>query len=353
MTIDTTTPRSRRKLLAGLVGTLAAAAATTLGRVQPAAAHDADDVRLGGSNSAIIITSITNTATNGTAFEGIGTGFGEGVFGLSDSGAGVYGSSSSGIAVQADSTSGYGVFSDSGSATLPAAVGRSLSNNTGVQGYSGTDSPPASPAKTGVYGYADQDAGARGVTGESTSGRGVNGIATSGTGVRGASTTGEGVRGVSSGSNGVAGTSASGVASGVYGENTAGGAGIYGRSSSGTGNGAFGESISGTGVQGATTSGVGGLFSAGATGTALSAQGRVQFSTAGLTSLAAGAKSRSITPGTNLVTGSLVLCTLESNQSGLTIQRVTKDTSLNTFKVYLSVAVASGKSAKVAWFVIG
>ena len=66
-----------------------------------------------------------------------------------------------------------------------------------------------------------------------------------------------------------------------------------------------------------------------------------------------GTKNKTITPGTDLATSSLVLCTLESNQSGLAIQRVTKNTTLNTFTVYLSTAVLTGKSAKVAWFVIG
>ncbi len=37
----------------------------------------------------------------------------------------------------------------------------------------------------------------------------------------------------------------------------------------------------------------------------------------------------------------------------LTIQRVTKNTTADTFTVFLSKAVATGKTAKVAWFVIG
>ena len=44
---------------------------------------------------------------------------------------------------------------------------------------------------------------------------------------------------------------------------------------------------------------------------------------------------------------------LESNQTGCAIQHLVKNTTLNTFTVYLSAAVASGKSANVAWFVIG
>jgi hypothetical protein len=208
------------------------------------------------------------------------------------------------------------------------------------------------PAKTGVYGHAAQDGSARGVTGESTSGRGVNGIATSGTGVYGRATGGEGIRGVSTGSNGTAGSSGSGIASGVYGENTAGGYGTYGRSNVGAGHGVFGETTSGTGVTGYATSGIGGQFSSG-TGLALKAQGRVSFSTAGLAVVAVGTRNKTITPGTDLVASSLVLCTLESVQAGLAIQRVTKNTTTDNFTVYLSAAVLAGRSAKVAWFVIG
>jgi len=62
---------------------------------------------------------------------------------------------------------------------------------------------------------------------------------------------------------------------------------------------------------------------------------------------------RTITPGTDLTAGSRILCTLESNQGGLAIQRVTKDTATDTFKVFLSATLAAGKMAKVGWFVIG
>jgi hypothetical protein len=45
---------------------------------------------------------------------------------------------------------------------------------TGIQGYSapGANPPGPPPAKTGLYGYAAQDASAVGVRGESTVGRG-------------------------------------------------------------------------------------------------------------------------------------------------------------------------------------
>lgn len=61
-----------------------------------------------------------------------------------------------------------------------------------MQGYSGGGSLPAAQAKTGVRGYARQDASATGVKGQSTLGRGVLGHATSGIGVLGQATTGRG-----------------------------------------------------------------------------------------------------------------------------------------------------------------
>jgi hypothetical protein len=154
-------------------------------------------------------------------------------------------------------------------------------------------------------------------------------------------------------SNGVSGSSAAFNASGVYGENTAAGFGTYGRSNNfGGGTGVFGEGFFGVGVQGHSQQGTG-IKAITASGTAFEAQGRVKFSTAGLTSVAVGANQATVTPGVDLVTGSMILCTLESNQTAISIQRVTKNTMTNTFKVFLSKTVAAGKTAKIAWFVIG
>jgi hypothetical protein len=171
MAIDTSTPRSRRALMAGLAGGLAAAVAGGLGRAQPASAHDADDVRLGRHNSATSTTSITNTAANDIAFRGTAEGFG--VWGHSPLGTGVYGSSHSGYGVGGSSYAA-GVFGISFGTTEGAAgvIGRSSGDRTGVFGSSGTGSLLGGPAKTGVYGYAAKDASAKGVWGKSTSGRG-------------------------------------------------------------------------------------------------------------------------------------------------------------------------------------
>jgi len=59
--------------------------------------------------------------------------------------------------------------------------------------YLSNNAVPPTPANTGVYGYAAEDASARGVTGESTAGYGVSGIATTGRAVNGAAAAGVGV----------------------------------------------------------------------------------------------------------------------------------------------------------------
>ena len=97
--------------------------------------------------------------------------------------------------VVGESTSGKGVSGVTNSKYAPAILGSSGGGNTGVYGYSGVlYTEPAAPAKTGVYGYAAQDADARGVHGQSKAGRGVYGQATSGVGVYGSATTGYALR---------------------------------------------------------------------------------------------------------------------------------------------------------------
>jgi hypothetical protein len=105
-----------------------------------------------------------------------------GVWGATLSGSGVRGDATSGLGVMGTSVGGSGVYGVNSSATIPAILGRSAANNTGVFGCSG--SVPASPAKTGVFGYASQDSASVGVRGESPAGIGVYGK-TTGTGFAG------------------------------------------------------------------------------------------------------------------------------------------------------------------------
>jgi hypothetical protein len=153
---------SRRGLVVAGAAGVGASIASSLVRALPVAAVTGGNVILGQGNEADARTRIFNTSVNGSAFAGFASGLGAGVFGQSPAGAGL----------GAFSATGYGVFSTSDSTSKPAVVGQSSGNNTALLGYSGTAALPASPAKTGVFGYAGQDAGAVGVRGTSPAGRG-------------------------------------------------------------------------------------------------------------------------------------------------------------------------------------
>jgi hypothetical protein len=170
----------------------------------------------------------------------------------------------------------------------------------------------------------------------------VNGISYSGAGVHGKSELGNGISGLAPSYGG----------NGVYGENTGGGVGVYGVSASVAGIGVYGDAPRGSGVVGNSEHDIG-VQAISPNGTAFQAQGRVAFSTSGLETVPSGASQVTIAPGTTVQATTIVLCTLECSQVGISIERLTKDTSANTFKVFLSKKVASGESAKVAWFVIG
>jgi hypothetical protein len=96
MTIDATSPRSRRALLTAAVGGVAAAAAASVARVAPVEALDPNDVRLGQSNTAHTRTVIT-ALSSGDAFQGHGQAGGDGVHGTATTGTGIVARSNSGI----------------------------------------------------------------------------------------------------------------------------------------------------------------------------------------------------------------------------------------------------------------
>jgi hypothetical protein len=213
------------------------------------------------------------------------------------------GQSSSGTGISGDSLSGIGIlgtssvigvrgFSDVGT----GVVGQAQGDGTGLLGYSGTGSGPAAQPKTGVYGYAAQDATARGVTGQSTAGRGVNGIATTGRGTQGQATTGYGVYGLAT--------------SGV---------GIYGLAS---------------------------------TGYALRTNGRVRLDkSAGSVVVTAGTNSKTVTPGVDLTATSFVLATLQASAGGTTtVHRVAINTVADTFTIYLTANATV--NVRVGWILL-
>jgi hypothetical protein len=164
-----------------VLGGIGAWAASAIGRASPAAATDGDILHVGDDLTATAVTKLTNSTTGDTVLEGESasgiavqgtSGSGAGVVGFCTSNAGVIGGSTSSVGVRGDSSSFIGVWGASGGT---GTVGQSSGNNTGVHGHSGSGALPGAKAKTGVYGYAAQDANSRGVHGESPSGFGVQG----------------------------------------------------------------------------------------------------------------------------------------------------------------------------------
>ena len=188
------------------------------------------------------------------------------------------------------SGSGVGVAAYSNATDRPAGRSWSAGDSTGLQGHSGADSPPAAPAKTGVFGYAVQDSAAIGVRGQSTAGRGVYGQATSGQGVRGYATTGSA---------------------------------LYGSTSSPK------------------------------SGIALRTVGRVRFEqSVGIATISAGSSHVTVTPGIDVNTSSAVVATLQGSAGGkTTVHRVSVSTTADTFTIYLTANATA--SVKVAWHIFG
>jgi hypothetical protein len=114
--IDRTMARhSRRALLAGALGGVAAATAAALGRVAPVTGAHEGPVLLGEQNQSTSVTRITRTSS-GPALVADGSGPGVGcsgttrsgiaLYGVADSGQGVVGSSETGTGVEAVSSNG-------------------------------------------------------------------------------------------------------------------------------------------------------------------------------------------------------------------------------------------------------
>ena len=321
----------RRALMLGAAAGVGAAASLAVG-AQPAGA-DGTPVELGDNNTATGTTVVVKGASSGIG----GT---AALVGDSDEDNGVYGASSDYSGVVGRSVGNSGLTSTAG------VVGDSTTNE-GVLGSSSDES--------GVHGVS---VGASGITGNTA-------------GVLGDSNSYDGVTGLSSGGNGVSGYSTGGTGGGVYGQSQghtakkatgAESAGVAGVSDTYTG--VAGVSSGGYGVYGATflegSSGVIGVdlsdggvgVSAQSTsGTALQVEGVATFTRSGVVSIAAG-KSTATHSGVPLTSTSLVLGTLQNSVSGVYVEAVVPNVSGHSFEIVLSKAVPSGKTAKVAWFVV-
>jgi len=360
--LDPVLPRSRRALLLGAAGGLAAAALGSITRPDRTLAANGDPVVQGQANNATTTTSLDNTdpagaglktteSGNGTALLAVSgttvvtpaakigvygyanqdsaargvygkTGAGTGVWGNSDTGRGVFGQSTSGTGVDAKSTTGPAVQASNASTTKPAvtALNTSVTSKSAVQGAAGLAALPAPQAETGVEGVCNISVNSNGVYGGSTHGTGVWGNTQDGAGVAGL------------GYWGVFGSGAVGV---------------------------LGDVDGGTGVQGwtgvaaapAPAAHVGVLAGAENGRTALQVSGVSKFNRSGRASIAVGASSKKIIVPGGITTAAFGIATIQGNRAGFYVQAVTTATADSSITVYLNKAVTTS-AITVGWIVL-
>jgi hypothetical protein len=316
MAIDTTSPRSRRALLGGAIGGLAALAAQALGRPLSAKAANGDPILIGQANSGADITSLTSTTPGEVALtvQGgiglIGTGAQVGVRGEGGlSGTGVHGQGNFAAGVSGFSNTSFGV---TGGSTSAAGV----HGESPVRGVHGVGSDPGG---TGVFGVAVGGIGGHGVWGIADGGWGVMGQDEStGVGVIGASMT------TDPGHVGTGGI-------GVHGQDLADGVGVMGTSTT----------AGGTGVK-AQNSAVGGV--------ALDVAGVAKFSRSGTLVVPMGSSSATQT-AIPLSSGSLILVTAQTNVAGTDVQAAVPNVAGSSFTIFL--AKAAKANTTFAWLVVG
>jgi hypothetical protein len=148
MAIDTTSPRSRRTLLAATVGGLAGLVVHGLGRPETVRAGSDGDVVLGDVNTSTTTTSITNTDNSSTTLS----------LENDQGGLSLRAFSPGSDAASVGSQTGSGLVASNRSSDHPAMAGLSWvissPGQTGVLGYSGPQPAPSTPTRTGVYGVA-------------------------------------------------------------------------------------------------------------------------------------------------------------------------------------------------------
>jgi hypothetical protein len=353
--MDPVTPRSRRAVLAGALGGVAAAAASSLIRPSTVAADTTDPIIIGVTNTASSQTTLTNSAVSGTTFSIVannvsGTtngvvatanGTGTALVGTSSAGRGLTASTATGIAVRAtasgagfgmwaSSTTGIGFRATSGgqaadisttSASVPSLVSKATGGTVGVVGLGGSFTPEAYPDGVGVLGD-NPDAAGVGVWGRSTSGTALLGDSDSGYGLEG---------------YGAVGVYASGGSVGVLGDVDAA-TGVQGW----------------TGVATAPDSGSNvGVWAGAENGrTALQTQGVVRMNRSGKTTIAVGTSSKKVTVPGGITATSLGFANIQANRSGFYIRGVAMGTADSSITIYLN-ASATTTAITVAWVVIG
>jgi hypothetical protein len=270
-----------------------------VGRATPVRA-EGENIQIGTEyDSATSLTRISNVATGDDVFAASSASGGTALSGQSDTGMGVYGSAARGIGV-------YG----GGTGTFSVGVMGVSQEVVGVRGFGYAQDWPA------IDGINRADG--TGVIGFSTAGfADVPAIAKPKTGVYGQA------------------------------QQDAGSRGVWGRSNAGQG--VRGQATSGSGVYGTASTGVGVLGTA-TKGVAFRAEGRAQFSTSGVATIAKGNVSVLVTPGVNVTAGSFVLLTPKTNIGSRGLWFTTNATA-NTFTIRLSSTRTS--ATKVAWLLLG
>jgi hypothetical protein len=200
MAVDTFVPHSRRAVLGGAVGAIAAVASQAIGGPQRAMANG-EPMAVGGDyQDATTTTKLVNTMNAETGLwakseqeSGVaGSGSGQAIIGWSASNIGIHGRSTSYLGVYGQSDSNSGVYGSSESTSGVRGWSRST---VGVYGISGSGYPTSIGLRVGVYGWGPATTGlvpSYGVIGKSASalGTGVLGSCDAGVGVSAASKTG-------------------------------------------------------------------------------------------------------------------------------------------------------------------
>ena len=138
MAIDTLSPRSRRSLMTGVIGGLAAAAASTLAGAQRVLAGTSD-------GTAVVVGDSYFDVGTETYLQNVTTE--KSVLALYSAGGAPT------LRVQNDHLVGVAIRGEVGSSTGTGIHGKASGGGTGVYGVSG-DAPSAVPAQTGVFGSA-------------------------------------------------------------------------------------------------------------------------------------------------------------------------------------------------------
>jgi hypothetical protein len=200
MAVDTFVRRSRRAVLGGAVGAIAAVAAQAVAKPQRAMANG-EPMAVGGAyQDATTTTKLVNKQNAETVFwaqseqeTGVaGSGAGQAIIGWSTSNIGIHGQSHTGLGVYGQSDSNTGAYGSSESNSGVRGWSRST---VGVYGISGSGYSTSIGLKVGVYGWGPATTGlvpSYGVYGKSASGlgAGVFGVCDAGIGVAAISQTG-------------------------------------------------------------------------------------------------------------------------------------------------------------------